>query len=161
MFGRIYKLSGGGKFYIGSTTQTLNLRLKNHRSKSKEETRKHTPLYIHFNQIGWSQCTIEMIIEQEFESKKTMLEMERKYIDINIKNNECLNHNRPTITPSEKKQRDHCYGKIHRSENKETERQRVAAWRKNNPEKHAEQVKRSVEKQRSKRIFTRQQIAQV
>jgi predicted GIY-YIG superfamily endonuclease len=45
MIGRIYKISGGGKFYIGSTTQTLYKRFKNHRSKSKEEKRKNTPLY--------------------------------------------------------------------------------------------------------------------
>lgn len=151
MIGRIYKISGGDKFYIGSTTQTLSMRLKNHRSKSKEYSRKDTPLYKHFNHIGWSSCSIELLVEDKFENKKALFETENVYICKHIGNQQCLNHSRPTITKEEKQQRDQIYGKKHREENKESDYQRVVEWRKNNPEKYAEQVKRSVEQQRIKR----------
>lgn len=151
MIGRIYRLSGGDKFYIGSTTQTLRLRLKNHRSKSKEDRRKNTPIYKHFNEIGWDKATIEIMCELEFADKHAMFEYERQEIEKYINDVNCLNCIKPIIALEEKKQRDKEYGKKRRTEQKEKERQRVAVWRANNPEKYAAQVRRSVEKQRAKK----------
>lgn len=151
MIGRIYKISGGGKFYIGSTTQTLKLRIKNHRSKSKEECRKNTPLYRHFNEIGWSNAVIEPLHEQDFANKSEMFEAEKAEILKYETDDNCLNHARPVITAEEKRERDREYGRKRRQANPERERNRVAEWRRNNPDKYAQQVARSVERQRQKR----------
>jgi Uri superfamily endonuclease len=148
MIGRIYRISGGDKFYIGSTTQSLQMRLKNHRSKSKEGARKNTPLYKHFNEIGWSQSAIELIEERMFEDKQKMFECEKHHILTHIQNIGCLNVCSPIITKEDKKLKDREYGKNRRQENKESERIRVSEWRKNNPDKYAAQVRRSVEQQK-------------
>ena len=152
MIGRIYKIEGGGKIYIGSTTQTLKNRLKNHKSKSKEEARKNTPLYKHFNVIGWETATIELLIEREFLHKTDMLHCEKCEIEKYVNNVDCLNSDRPVVTLEEKRLRDRAYGMRRRSENPEHEYNRVAEWRRNNPYKYAQQVARSVEQQRLKRI---------
>lgn len=154
MIGRIYKISDKNKFYIGSTTQTLKCRMKNHRSKSKEESRKNTPLYKYFNTVGWQNSTVELIEEREFETRHALLECEKEHICKYIETQECLNRCKPNITIDEKKLREKTYGKIHRTENKELEHQRVATWRIANPDKYAEQKRRSVEQQRAKRIST-------
>lgn len=151
MIGRIYRISGGGKFYIGSTTQPLKKRLKNHRSKSKEETRKNTPLYKHFNVIGWDGVIIELIAEQDFVDKSEMFGLEKSEILKHQSDENCLNYAKPTITAEEKRERDRAYGKKRRTENPDSERIRVAEWRRNNPDKYAQQVARSVERQRQKR----------
>ena len=151
MIGRIYKIEGGGKIYIGSTTQTLKKRLKNHKSKATEESRKNTPLYKHFNAIGWDNATIELLIEDEFSDKRAMFERERCEIEKYNKTAECLNSDRPVITTEEKRLRDREYGMRRRMKNPEHEYNRVAEWRRNNPDKYAQQVARSVERQRLKR----------
>lgn len=151
MIARIYKISGGGKFYIGSTTQTLNLRLKNHRSKSKEDSRKNTPLYKHFNEVGWENSIIELIHEQYFSDKKDLLEYEKTEIKKYQNNDNCLNYARPIRTIEEKIQQNKEYGKLHRKQHPEYHRQRLAEWRLCNVEKYKAQVIRSVVKQRNKR----------
>jgi predicted GIY-YIG superfamily endonuclease len=152
MIGRIYKIEGGGKIYIGSTTQTLKKRLKNHKSKATEEARKNTPLYKHFNAVGWEVATIELLVEDEFLDKRAMLERERYEIEKHNKNTSCLNSDRPVVTIEEKRLRDRMYGIRRRTENPEHEYNRVAEWRRNNPDKYAQQVARSVEQQRLKRM---------
>lgn len=153
MKGVIYRLecSVSNKFYIGSTIHTLPYRLKKHRSTSKEADKKGSPLYTHFTEIGWAAARITQLYEVEFETRRDLLEFEREEIDKYLGNPLCLNHNRPLITPEEKKQKDVEYGKQRRLHNKEAERERVAEWRRNNPEKYAQQVARSVERQRQKR----------
>ena len=150
MLGRIYKLSGGGKFYIGSTTETLKGRLKHHRSRSNDSDRRQSELYIHFKNIGWEQAIIELIEEIEVETRKQLLERECIYIKESMKDPHCLNKNRPTRTTHEKKEQDKVISRKIRTENPERERSRVAEWRRNNPEKYREQIDRVLAKDRNK-----------
>jgi hypothetical protein len=129
--------------------------LKNHRSKSKEECRKNTPLYKHFNEIGWKEAVVELLTEQDFLDKRDMLECEKAEIMKYFGDECCLNHDKPIITKEEKKERDKVYGLRRRAENPEHERERVATWRINNPDKYAQQVARSVEQQRQKRLLAK------
>lgn len=93
-----------------------------------------------------------LVREVEFETRGDLLALEREEIDKYIGGELCLNHNRPVITHAEKKEMDRVYGIHRRSEHKDAERDRVAEWRRNNPDKYALQVARSVEQQRQKRV---------
>ena len=140
-----------GKFYIGSTTQDIKKRLKNHKSKAKEEHRRNTPLYSHVNSVGWDSMKIIIVAEREIESISQLLQFEKDEVMKYITSILCLNHNRPLRTEEEKRQQDVDYGKKRRNEQPEREYNRVTEWRKNNPEKYKEQLNRSVERQRAKR----------
>lgn len=148
MLGRIYKIEGGGKFYIGSTTCELKYRLKKHRSKSKEIVAKNTPLYVHFREIGWQNANITQIEQFEITSRKDLLIRECEYIKNFLDNENCLNRKRPVITKEEKKLSDKIYGRKIRKENPEKERQRLKEWRKNNPEKWKEQYTKYIQKKK-------------
>lgn len=150
MLGRIYKLEGGGKFYIGSTTCNLKYRLKKHRSKSKEQVSATIPVYVHFREIGWENATISLIEEFEMTSKPELLSRECTYIKQYIGTENCLNHNKPIITPEERKEQNRLYSKVRRKADPEHERARLQEWRKNNPDKRREQTKRYNERKRDK-----------
>lgn len=152
MIGRIYRLEGGGKFYIGSTTCTLKNRLKHHRSKSNEPIALNVPVYVHFRELGWQNASINLIEEFEISSRKDLLSRECEIIKQFIQEDECLNCNRPIITSEEKKERDRKYGKIRRETDPERERKRLQEWRKNNPDKRKEQTKRYNQRKNQKDI---------
>jgi hypothetical protein len=146
MIGRIYKIQGNDKFYIGSTTCDLKYRLKKHRSKSKEEVSINNPLYKYFRVIGWENASITLIKEVQINTKKELLEIEKSEI-LQVKHDlNCLNSNMPILTLEEKKKRDSEYSKLRRQANPERERERLQKWRKENPEKRREQTKREREK---------------
>jgi len=149
MFGRIYRLIGGDKFYIGSTIQTLTRRLSKHKSRSKEKDRKNSNLYKYFTEIGWENVTIELIEEIEIKTRKDLFELECKYIRDSLIDEKCLNINRPVRTIEERKEQDRQIGKRIRSERPDHERERVAEWRRKNPEKYRAQVQRFLEKQKN------------
>lgn len=146
----LYKLEcmATSKFYIGSTTCTLAIRLKKHRASSKETRKQNSPLYTHFREVGWTNARMSILTEVDVESRRDLLALERAEILRHLGSPLCLNRNRPIISHDEKKESDAVYGKKRRAENKDTERQRVAEWRKRNPEKYAEQCRRSNERQR-------------
>jgi hypothetical protein len=154
MLGTIYRIQSriDDQFYIGSTIQPLKKRLKNHKSKAKD--RPQTPLYAHFNQCGWEHAYIVCVREIQVSSKRELLLLEKEEIMRHLSTPECLNVARPCITHQEKKDADREYGKKRRIEKRDVERERVCQWRLNNPEKYAEQVKRSMEKQRMQRETT-------
>lgn len=153
MKGSIYKLQCKltDKFYIGSTIHTLQYRLKKHRSSSKDPVRMNSPLYTHFRKIGWENASMILLTETEIDDKKQLLELEKEEILKYLKSELCLNHNIPIRTKEEKQQQNKEYNKFIRNSRPERERNRLAEWRKNNPEKYAEQKKRTVEQQRIKR----------
>lgn len=148
MIGRIYRIECNlnGKFYVGSTTQTLAKRLKNHRSKSKEECRKKTPLYACFNECGWDHASIRLISEHNDISNEQLLAIEKEEIIKCMDDPMCLNKSRPQRTPEELKTRSREYGRTHRENNKDKDRERVSQWRLMNPDKWKEQTKRYREK---------------
>lgn len=140
-----------GKFYVGSTTCTLAVRLKKHRASSKEERKQASPLYTHFREVGWQHAEMSILREVEVDSRRALLELEKAEILLHLGTPLCLNHNRPVITAAEKKESHAVYGKKRRAETMDAERRRVAEWRRNNPEKRVEQVRRSLAQQREKR----------
>lgn len=144
MKGLIYRFQcrQTGKFYIGSTTQDIKKRVKNHKSKAKEEHRKNTPLYSHVNSVGWNNIEVIIVIERDFDSRTQLLQHEKDEITKHLTDVNCLNHNRPIRTSEEKKEQDKEYGKQRRSEQKEKERERVRKWRLDNPEKYELQKQR-------------------
>lgn len=152
MIGRIYRLEGGGKFYIGSTTCNLKNRLKHHRSKSKEQVALNTPVYVHFRDLGWENVNIILVEEFEISSRKHLLQRECEIIKEHINTETCLNRNLPVITLEEKKERDRIYGKTHREMDRERERLRLKEWRKNNPEKWKAQYTRYNQRKKEKDI---------
>lgn len=153
MIGRLYKIvsTTDDSFYIGSTRQSLAMRLKNHRSKSKDPARQKTPLYVYFNRVGWIHARIELLSELEDVSDADLLGMEKAEICAVIADPNCLNKATPLRTPEDKKQRDSEYGKIWRQANQDREREKVKQWRLDNPEKYAEQCRRAKERVKEKR----------
>jgi len=150
MIGRIYRIESDidKRFYIGSTTQTLKKRFDNHKSKAKEECRKNTYLYVHFNECGWSHASISLVCEYDNITKEELLQHEKHEIE-RTRSELCLNKNRPMITPEDKKATDKEYGRIRRQQMKEHERERVRLWRLNNPDKRKEQTQRYRDKKKA------------
>jgi hypothetical protein len=150
MLGSIYRLEckETSKFYIGSTTLPLNKRLIKHKTSSNEERRMKSPLYSHFREVGWDKAEIMLIKEVEYKDRRDLLSIEKAEILINKNNDKCLNHNRPIITREEKMERDKDYAKNRRSENKESEKERLQKWRLANPDKRKEQTKRERERKK-------------
>ncbi len=89
MEGKIYKLSGGDRFYYGSTKRSLNLRKNEHYYKSKHIAGRR--LYKYFNSIGWDNVTIELVEAFSCESKAEILAKENEYINKYIGDTNCLN----------------------------------------------------------------------
>ena len=150
MLAKIYKLEGGGKFYIGSTTLALNKRLNKHHSKAKEEISKKRPLYVHFRGINWENTEIILITEIEVKDRRELLQIEKEYISKYKTDKNCLNKTRPIITEEEKKISDAEHQKRRRIQFKERERERLQKWRKENSEKRKLQSQRSNAKQKEK-----------
>lgn len=143
MLARIYKLEGGGKFYIGSTTLSLNRRLNKHKSKSKEDNSINRPLYVHLKSINWEGIEMILIKEVIVENRRELLQLEKIELEKYKNDINCLNSIRPLITPDEKKQQQIEYGKKVRELFPDKERERVKAWRHNNPEKWKLQYQRA------------------
>jgi hypothetical protein len=152
MIGRIYKLEGGDKFYIGSTTCSLNKRFSRHKSKSKERIAENRPIYLHFKNIGWDNVTINLIDEFTYSSKQDILRREDDEIKKYIGDPRLLNNNRCIISPEEKKERDNEYSKNRRKQNPEYERLRLQQWRLLNPEKRKAQYTRHNQKNKTASI---------
>jgi predicted GIY-YIG superfamily endonuclease len=142
MIGYIYRLEGGGKFYIGSTTCDLKYRLKKHRSKSNEDIAKTRRVYQHFKQLGWSNATMILISEVNVQNKRELLLHEKDELLRHKDDENCLNTALPLTTEEEKKKRNHEYQRRLRQENPERERLRLQKWRLENPEKRKEQSRR-------------------
>ena len=158
MIGRIYKLEGGGKFYIGSTMCDLKYRLRKHRSKSKEKVSEKSLVYTHFREIGWEHVTISEIDKIENCSRLELRNLETEYIKSSLDDINCLNKNLAYITIDEKRARDAEYGKLRRKSNPTYEKERLKKWRLENPEKYKEQYDRYNNKKQSLKM-TKKEIA--
>ncbi len=149
MIGKIYKLEGGDKFYIGSTMSELNERLKKHKSKSNENISKTRKVYCYFKEIGWNNVKIFLIKEVNISNRKDLLEYEKEEIVKYINNINCLNSILPITTIYEKKVKNAIYNRKRREDNPEKERHRLQTWRKNNPDKRRQQIIRERNKKES------------
>jgi hypothetical protein len=135
MKGFIYRLAGGGRFYIGSTTLSLEERLREHKSFSTKARSRQIPVYAHFTNVGWDSATIELVRDCEYETKRDLLKIEREELDRVRDDPACLNKNRPLITPEELKDQVKRNAAKWHQENKGRSRQRLQTWREANPEK--------------------------
>ena len=109
--------------YIGSTSQSLNDRLGQHRYKA-DVIKENSKLYERMREVGTSNFEILPLLSRTCDIK-TIRELERKWCEI-LKAD--LNTNLPILTPDEKKQQKSDYYES----NKEVIRQRHADYRKSN-----------------------------
>lgn len=86
--GKIYKITGSGLTYYGSTIQLLNDRLAQH---------KHKQLCSSKQIFDLGEYKIELVENYSCENKKQLLWRERWYID----NNDCINKLNPIISEEE------------------------------------------------------------
>lgn len=114
--GKIYKLvCSDGYYYIGSTRNTLQLRLLDHKKAARIHPERQ--LYSHLLQLGWDNVYITLIENYSCSSKKELNKHEDTYIQEakNKKDKLCLNINRAQITKDELKE----HQKQYREQNKE------------------------------------------
>lgn len=146
--GFIYKLSGGGKFYIGSTTLTPEARLEEHKACSTKRSSQSQPVYRHFVSIGWENVVVETLRECEYTAKRELLQYEREEYDKVATDPNCLNVNRPLITRDELKEQVKNNAAKWHQEHKDLCHERLKAWRVANPDKVREQRARRADKDR-------------
>lgn len=123
--GKIYKLIGGGKFYIGSTCGLLTVRKSKHKSMCK--TNPDRRVYNHMREVNWDEVDIILIEEFSCSSKIQLHKRERYWIE-ELKPQ--LNFSVPTRTYEEYYQ-----------DNKERILQTCKIYRENNKEKCKLKVK--------------------
>ena len=75
--GKIYKITGSGLIYIGSTVQTLSRRMSKHISEKKVGRKCASNLL-----IGLDDCMITLIEDYPCERKEQLLMRERYYYDL-------------------------------------------------------------------------------
>ena len=101
---RIYKITSPktDKVYIGSTTKTIEQRLRKHKTNYNSYLNGKMPKNItSYEIIKHGDAIVELVEEREFKDMKEMLERERFYIE-NVKNT--VNKHTPITTEEEKKQ---------------------------------------------------------
>ena len=109
---KIYRLlCKDGHYYIGSTTQALNVRLNTHKTLSKS---KNDPIYKHGNQIGWDKIKIELLEEYPCTSKGELNEKEKEYRSLSKSDPLCLNDSSDIITVDPTNHTIYRTGKIYR-----------------------------------------------
>ena len=135
MVGLIYKLSGGGLDYYGSTEQTLNKRLNQHKSKYKKYLEGKTNYLTSFDIIDKNDYNIELV--EEVEDLAILTQRERYYIE----NFDCVNKCLPYATEEETKQKRRGYAKNYRDNNKEKIKAKDKKYWENNKEKIKEYKK--------------------
>jgi len=152
MVGLIYRLTSkcDGYFYIGSTMKTLANRMKHHKALLKDPVRCRSPVYTHFNTVGWeNNAEITLIQEYSDVTRDQLRQYEKDELMKVVDDPFCLNRNRPIRTLEDKKETDKEYGHIRRQQRKDEERERVKQWRLNNPDKWREQTKRYRDKKKN------------
>ena len=89
----ILKNNVDDKFYIGSTIYSLETRFDYHNGArtSSWNTPRTSPLYVHFNQIGWHNVTITLLEKVNCLSRDHLHIYETKHILPYINNKNCLN----------------------------------------------------------------------
>ena len=113
--GKIYKLEcSDGYYYIGSTTTTLNVRLRNHMASSKRPLCMGYKLYSHINEIGWSNVAIVLVEAYPCNTKTELCIKESEYISREISNTMCLTNNISFLTPQDRLAKKREYTRLHR-----------------------------------------------
>ena len=89
VYGRVYTIRSHqtSDIYIGSTTQTLSMRMCKHRHDYKKYLNKTCHYITSFEIIKYDDAYIELLFEGDVESKDTLRKKEGEY----IRNMECVN----------------------------------------------------------------------
>jgi len=99
---KLYKLSGGDKYYIGSTSlKYLSQRKALHHQKA--QINPNRPVYKYFNEIGWDKVTIELIEEVQCNTEEELRQKENELLVQHIGTPNCLNIRKAFQTPEERK----------------------------------------------------------
>ena len=94
--GKVYKLvCTDGHYYIGSTTQKLNIIFNRYKYLSKTCTDR---VYEHINTIGWDKVNIQLIEDYPCNNKKELSKREEFYINDDFL---CLNNELEEVEDSE------------------------------------------------------------
>ena len=112
--GKIYKISGYGLSYYGSTTESIKRRLARHKSHYQDYLdKKRTDRISVFDIFDkGDEYDIELIEHFICPDKKTLLDRENHHIT----NNECVNICVPNRTLEQKKDRQMKYNEKHKEE---------------------------------------------
>jgi hypothetical protein len=128
---KIYRLQhDDGKFYIGSTINDLRVRLQDHKRKSKQKPERR--VYQHINN-EWGKVRIILIEVFECSNRDELRKKENEYIQQELDNELCLNHNKALQTKEERKE----YMKAYKEQNNEA----FKKYNRTYNEKHKEERK--------------------
>jgi hypothetical protein len=122
---KIYKITGGGLNYYGSTIQTLHNRLQIHINDKKKNKNGSVNKILDTNDYQ-----IELIENFPCNTKKQLLEREKWW----IQNNECINKHIPIRTLEEIKYNKKIYQQNHKEMNKISNKK----WQEKNKESRKE-----------------------
>ena len=137
--GKIYKIvcNVTNEIYIGSTIQTLNKRLKNHKYSKNCKS---------INIINRGDYEIILIKDYPCDSKWELEEEEGKY----IRENDCINRKIPHRTNEEWKEHQKEYHKEYYENNKEKNKEKKKEYYENNKEKKKIKMKEYYENNKDK-----------
>lgn len=158
--GKIYKLvnSVDSEIYVGSTTQTLENRLREHMDQSKLSKNQTAKLFMHLTPIGFDKVFIELLETYPCNSNRGLRIREQKWMD-ELKPS--LNTLPAFLTDEQRKEKDAQRHKEYYERNKDKivaykaqyAREhsskivaKVAAWKKANPEKRKANGRRYYDK---------------
>jgi hypothetical protein len=98
--GRIYKITSAqtDNVYVGSSTRTLHLRLKEHKNHFKSYKNGKANYCTSFEVIKYEDVAIQLLEEIEFDDRKELLKRERYYIETI---NNIINKRIPSLTQKE------------------------------------------------------------
>jgi len=141
---KIYKATGNGLNYYGSTINTLSQRLSGHKND-----KKNGKTCSMFSLLEMEDFKFELVENYPCNNKKELLERERFYIE----NNDCVNKKKPIITIKEEKQRRKIYQQNHKDMNKISNKK----WNDKNKEQQKEYHKKWYEENKEK-ILEQQRV---
>jgi len=96
--------------YVGSTCNSLSMRLAHHRGASKVDKNMNLKIYKYFNENGWANAEISLLETCPCKNKMELLMKEREWKDKLVP---CLNIYNPFTTDDEKKQQVNKWFKEH------------------------------------------------
>ena len=145
------------KYYIGSTQDHLEDRLKFHTIRARSKCNS-SPMYRHFNQLDWNKVEIHMELDPyEVLTDEELLLLEDEHLKefLNIDPN-CLNKNRPIILPNERAEwtpiRNHNWYMKHREQHLAKSHECRQRWRAENPELAKQRDREQYEKHKEKTL---------
>jgi len=110
--GKVYRLlCEDGHYYIGSTTQALNLRFNTHKTLSKTKKER---VYEHIHTIGWDKIIIELLEDCPCTTKEELNNKEKEYRSLSKSDPLCLNDSCDIIDIDSNNQTMYRNGKIYR-----------------------------------------------